>query len=104
MHHPPTFEDQVAADKARLEALVARLPAGRRRTSCAERSGNLRRHGTSAIGFRRRVFNRPRIENRSKLIHHRLRNARKKTAPALRGSAVRDPGHRLRRDNKPGSL
>jgi len=27
----PTFEDQIAADKARLEAQVAHLPAGRRK-------------------------------------------------------------------------
>ena len=27
----PTFEDQIAADKARLEAQVAHLPAGRKK-------------------------------------------------------------------------
>ena len=27
----PTFEDQIAADKARLEAQIARLPAGRKK-------------------------------------------------------------------------
>ena len=31
MHSPPCFEDQVAADKTRLEAQVAKLPAGRKK-------------------------------------------------------------------------
>ena len=31
MHRPLTFQDQVAADKARLEAQVAKLPAGRQK-------------------------------------------------------------------------
>ena len=31
MHRPQTFENQVAADKARLEAQVAKLPAGRQK-------------------------------------------------------------------------
>ena len=31
MHSPLTFQDQVAADKARLEAQVAKLPAGRQK-------------------------------------------------------------------------
>jgi hypothetical protein len=31
MHRLLTFQDQVAADKARLEAQVAKLPAGRQK-------------------------------------------------------------------------
>ena len=59
MQLPPSFEDQVAADKTRLEKHrlhVSRLVG--KRTNCSENSGSWRRHRTLATGFRRRSLNR----------------------------------------------
>ena len=57
-----TFEEQVAADKSRLEAQAARLPAGRKKAELLRKIRQLETQRTSAIGFHLRGFGLRRIE------------------------------------------
>ena len=52
------FEDEIAADKARLEAEVAGLENGPKKYQCSKGLGSWRRHLTQRISFPRRGFSR----------------------------------------------